>query len=615
MTCRIVSISVAMLAALAIAFSVSSADAEEVSRRPNVIVILTDDQGFGDLGCHGNPVLKTPNIDRLAAEGVNLTNFHVHPFCSPTRAAFMSGLYPHRAKVWSTINGRDMLRRDVPTMADVFKASGYATAIFGKWHIGGGYPYAPQYRGFDEVLTMGSGGPGTTGNHWQNTKWDDHYDHNSKRKQYSGYCNDVFFDQAMRYIRHRKAGKPFFVYLPTFVPHIPWNVPKEWVDPYRGKEGVNTRLAYFFATISRLDRNVGRLREFLEEEGLADNTLLLFFTDNGSSGGWAFYNAGHRGKKGSFEEHGHRVPCFVHWPAGGMNRHRKIDALTAHIDWLPTLIDLCRLETPDGFVPDGQSMAALLQGKETTNAPRWKDRIHVLDRTKVLAAPRKADWQVLLMKGPWRLWGNKLTNVKDDPLQQKNVIESHPELVRELRSFYDRHYDAVSTDDAVVERPELGVADEDFLNCSSILRWARGCWSQSHVLKGARQIGPWMVSFSKTGTYEFDFYRWPRETGVGLTNTLTLSPDPNIRLYDLPVYISSFGNETNQNPNGKPLPIAGVRLVVNDKVFVQKADGSKPKVTITAEIPAGDASLKAVFVNNQGRAITVPYYTYVRRVE
>jgi len=198
--------------------------------KPNVIFIMTDDQGYGDLGCTGNPVVKTPHIDRLAAESVQLKNFHVHPFCSPTRAALMTGLHPSRTGVSKTTSRRDILRTDVPTMADYFKASGYRTALFGKWHIGDGCRYSPEYRGFEETLTVSGGGPGTVNDYWGNTKFNDTMLRNGKWVHCEGFTTDVLFTEAMRFIEDQCKYAPFFIYLPTFAPHNPRFIPKQWMD-------------------------------------------------------------------------------------------------------------------------------------------------------------------------------------------------------------------------------------------------------------------------------------------------------------------------------------------------------------------------------------------------
>lgn len=320
--------------------------------KPNVIVVMTDDQGYGDLSCHGNPKLKTPEMDKLHSESVRFTNFHVDPTCSPTRGALMTGKYSHRVKVWHTIAGGSYLRASEMTMADIFKASGYRTGMFGKWHLGSNYPYRPMDRGFDEWLGQGDGGTGTLDDWFDNDRVNDHYWHNGEREQRDGYVTDVFFDAAIDFIAQN--DKPFFVYLATYMPHSPHTLPnKSWTDKYRSK--VSDREAYFFAGIERIDWNLGRLRRMLEQSGKAQNTIVIFMTDNGGTAGVNLFNAGMKGHKGSWYEGGHRVPFFIHWPNGKLKYGSDVEDLTAHIDVLPTLIDLCGL-TPDRRVDfDGRS--------------------------------------------------------------------------------------------------------------------------------------------------------------------------------------------------------------------------------------------------------------------
>ncbi|UCG47555.1 MAG: sulfatase-like hydrolase/transferase, partial [Phycisphaerales bacterium] len=239
----------------------------ENANRPNVILIITDDQGYGDLACHGNPVIKTPNLDALHGESVRFTNFHVNAFCSPTRASLLTGRMSDRTHVRTTIYSRNHLNRDETTMAEFFKATGYRTGHFGKWHLGRNYPYRPIDRGFDQWVGHGDGGTGTSSDYWGNDKMNDTYWRNGKWEKFSGFCTDIYFDESMKFIETNK-DKPFFVYLATNVPHSPWNVPKAWRQPYEGE--LPSRTVDFYATISRFDYNLGRLRKFLVDEELAD---------------------------------------------------------------------------------------------------------------------------------------------------------------------------------------------------------------------------------------------------------------------------------------------------------------------------------------------------------
>ncbi|MHC4214116.1 MAG: sulfatase-like hydrolase/transferase, partial [Planctomycetota bacterium] len=249
-------------------------------RGPNVVLVITDDQGYGDLSCHGNKILKTPNLDKLYSQSTRLRDFHVNPTCSPTRAALMTGRYCNRTGVWHTIMGRSLLRKDEVTMADVFRDSGYRTGIFGKWHLGDNYPFRPMDRGFDDVLVHRGGGIGNTQDYWGNDYFDDSYFRNSKPEKFEGYCTDVWFAEAMKFIEANK-DRPFFCYLTTNAPHGPFRVPEKYSQPYKNK-GI---VANFYGMIANIDENFGRLEAKLKELELDDDTILIFMTDNGTAAG------------------------------------------------------------------------------------------------------------------------------------------------------------------------------------------------------------------------------------------------------------------------------------------------------------------------------------------
>ena len=399
--------------------------------KPNVVIVLTDDQGYGDLSCHGNPVLKTPNIDSLYAESVRLKDYHVAPTCSPTRGALLTGHWTNRTGVWHTIMGRSMLRKNEVTMGQVFKDGGYATAMFGKWHLGDNYPFRPEDRGYTEVLRHGGGGVGQTPDYWDNAYFDGAYWHNSTPEPVKGFCTDVFFDYAKKFIKaSNEFEKPFLVYIATNAPHGPMHSPKEFSVPYAGVGDI--RLQNFFGMIANIDDNVGKLRKFLDEEGLTENTIFIFTTDNGTSSGKQVFNAGMRGQKGSEYDGGHRVPFFVHWPMGGLTGGRDIEPITAHVDVLPTLTDLCGINNPVGVKYDGRSIVQLLKGTSTD----WPDRILITDSQRV-KDPIK--WRKsAVMTSRWRLNnGTELYDIKADPGQENDVISQHQDVANRLTSFYN----------------------------------------------------------------------------------------------------------------------------------------------------------------------------------
>jgi arylsulfatase A-like enzyme len=349
-------------------------------KRPNVIIVMTDDQGYGHLSCHGNPVLKTPNIDKLHAQSIRLTDFHVSPTCSPTRAALMTGRYNVRTGVWHTIMGRHFLRADEATMADVFCDNGYRTGIFGKWHLGDNYPFRPMDRGFDESVIHLGGGIGHGNDYWGNDYFDDTYYRNGEPEKFKGYCADVWFDEAMKFIAADRE-KPFFCYLPTNTAHAPFHIPEKYSRPYKNKglEYEDTHL--FYGMLANIDENIGRLMDRLNHLGLIENTIVIFMTDNGGDpvGGPDEFNFNMRGSKGSQYEGGHRVPCFIHWPEGGLTGGRDVERLTGHIDILPTLIELCGIKKPEEVKFDGKSLVPLI----ASGPANWPGRTLVVDSQRI----------------------------------------------------------------------------------------------------------------------------------------------------------------------------------------------------------------------------------------
>lgn len=326
---------------------------EKEMEKPNVILIMVDDVGYGDIGALGNKWIQTPNIDALHANSTRLTDYHVSPTCAPTRAALMTGHHNYRTGVFFTIKGRSLLLEKETTMAEVFKENGYSTGAFGKWHLGDNYPFRPEDNGFDEVVVHNGGGVGQTMDYWYNNYFDDKYMHNGKLEQYEGYCTDVWFENAKKFIASKK-DVPFFCYLATNAAHSPYWVADKYADPYRDNENIPN--AAFYGMVANIDENIGKLVNYLENTGLMDNTILIFTADNGTAAGAKVEghrldgfvvkgnNDGMRGIKASMYEGGHRVPFFIHWKDGQINVGKDIDALTAHYDIFPTLVDLCGLK-------------------------------------------------------------------------------------------------------------------------------------------------------------------------------------------------------------------------------------------------------------------------------
>ena len=576
--------------------------------RPNVILVLTDDQGYGDLGCHGNPVIDTPHMDGLHDQSVRLADFHVDPMCSPTRAALMTGRYSARTGVWSTLRGRYMLRRDETTMADAFAGSGYRAGIFGKWHLGDTYPYRPQDRGFHDVLTFGGGVIGEIPDHWDNDYFGDVYRRNGAPEQFADYCTDVWFAEATKFIEANRA-QPFFCYISTNAPHGPLNVHERYSKPYVDR-GVPEDRAKFYGMITNIDENLGRLRQRLEELGLAENTILIFIGDNGTAGGCGLnrdgfvtngYNAGMRGKKCWAYEGGHRNACFVHWQAGGIAGGRDVAPITAHLDVLPTLIDLCGLREPDGAAFDGASLAPLLRGESAD----WPERTLVVHNQQVDTPQKCKDFAV--MTDRWRLvqttqWGpgrRELFDAQVDPGQRHDLSDEQPGAADELLAAYDAWWDDVSQ--RFDEHCETVVgAEEENPTVLTAHSWhgKEGIYNQWHVRPGTVDNGWWAVEIAQDGEYEFESRRWPVEV-------------------DKPIRAGLPGRTgvpfVDDLLPGEAIPVVSARLRVGDFDEEQPVRGDDRAAVFSMKLKAGSMPVQTWLTDEHGETRGA-YYVYVRRM-
>jgi arylsulfatase len=412
-------------------------------QKPNVILVMTDDQGYGELGCHGNKIIKTPNLDKLHAESTRFTAFHVSPTCAPTRASLMTGRHEFRSGVTHTLSERERLGLDAVTIAQVLSRAGYKTGIFGKWHLGDEEPYQPHNRGFDEVFVHGAGGIGQSykcscGDVPDNKYFDPVIRHNRTFVKTKGYCTDVFFTQALRWIKASRDRR-FFAYITTNTPHSPLVCGEEYLKPYLD-EGLDAKSAAYYGMITNIDDNVGRLVQKIDEWGLSQNTLLIFMTDNGHSRG-DLYNAGMRSKKGTPYEGGTRVPAFFRWP-GRTKAGLDIDRLTAHIDIFPTLAQLCGATIPKKVKLDGRSLVPLLKDPKAD----WPDRYLFVHRGR-WARGKGADAKYskcAVRTQRFRLVNNEeLYDIQNNPGETENVIDKFPEVVAKMRKAYDKWWDEV----------------------------------------------------------------------------------------------------------------------------------------------------------------------------
>ncbi len=481
-----------------------------VAPGPNILLIMADDQGYGDLGFHGNNKIDTPVLDRLAAESVRFDRFFVCPYCTPTRAALMTGRYPLRTGAAAVTRGLETVRSEEVTLAEVLRPAGYATGCFGKWHIGEHYPSHPNGQGFDEFFGMPQG-------HWDNY-FHPTLEHNGRMVATQGFITDVITDYALRFIEtHRR--RPFFCYVPYNAPHTPHQVPDRYFDKYTAR-GLDSRTAAIYGMVENIDENVGRLLDKLDELQLADRTIVCYLSDNGPEGPeGSRFNADMRGMKGTVHEGGMRVPLFVRWP-GRFEAGRVVEPIAAHVDLLPTIAELCGVEHPETLPLDGRSLVPLLTGRDKA----WPDRM-LFARTSGWRSVLSYDQPVVrdlhtlgktVRTQRWRAvddgHGWQLYDMLADPAEEKNVAQQHPELIARFRAAYDRWQAEVAQTPIVrppipvgyAERPRVELpAPEAYF--SGGIGWYNRFGFAHDWLTGWTDLQDtvwWEVEVVRAGTYE-----------------------------------------------------------------------------------------------------------------
>lgn len=509
---------------LFLAFSSCSEPVEKL--QPNIVFVLTDDQGYGDLACHGNPWIQTPHLDQLHDESVTFTNFHVGTTCAPSRSGLMSGNNCNRVGAWHTIMGKSMLSTRFKALPQYLKDAGYATGIFGKWHLGDAYPYRPQDRGFEEVLIHGGGGVGQTPDYWNNDYFDDTYFHNGTPQKYEGYCTDIWFEEAMKFMEDQQAkDKPFFTYIATNAPHGPYHVPKKYIDMYAENDSIPN--PNFYGMITNADENIGRLRAFLDEKDLLENTIFIFMTDNGTSSGVKFgkggevlkgYNAGMRATKGSEYEGGHRVPMFMRFPEQMGIAKTAFSELVSYVDFMPTLLDILAVSPDEGQRFDGTSIKPLIYNGSQDGL---KKRVLVADKQRVLTPVKWKNASV--MQEHWRLVNNKeLYDLNTDPGQKQNIISQHPEKANELEKAYEKWWESLQEDLKKENLLYVGAKEENpvLLTAHDWHSEELPPWNQNHIRSDFEGNGYWLINVVERGDYRIRLYRWPPSTNQAINTDM-----------------------------------------------------------------------------------------------
>jgi arylsulfatase A-like enzyme len=500
----------------------------EMMQKPNVIIIMTDDQGIGDFGFNGNPYIKTPNLDKLASQSLNLTNFYVSPVCAPTRASLMTGRYSERTGVYDTYNGGAIMSDTEITMAEILKENGYETGIFGKWHLGDNYPYRPSDQGFDVSAVHRAGGIGQPGDVMNYFAGDSSYFNsvlfeNDQPVQSQGYCSDVFTEKTINFIRknqEEKSGKPFFAYLAFNAPHTPLQLPEEYFNLYKDLQFNADSFDVFdeavdkmtpdeidaarkiYGMVTNIDDNIGKLVKSLKEQGIYENTILVFLTDNGPQQNR--YKMGLRERKSSVFGGGVRVPCLIHYPEK-FKEKQELYLTLAHIDLLPSILDLCGINEPQHKI-DGTSFIS----EDETKLSRFKNRTLFFEWGRGFLMKYR---NFAALNGDFKLVGNtgsqskvedfELYDIKNDPKEKNNVLKENIEIASTLKNEMDAWYDEIVSEknNKMIYPAFIGTSHENpvILNRND----AKGtpvAWTQDNILNY------WEVKALEDGVYDITYH-------------------------------------------------------------------------------------------------------------
>jgi arylsulfatase B len=558
---------------------------QATNKAPNVIMIVVDDVGFSDVAFNGNPVIKTPNLDNMARQGLNLTNFHTSTVCAPGRALLLTGRDHNRTGVWSTTMNYYRIRSDETIISQPFKDAGYATGMFGKWHNGDNYPYRPEDRGFTEVVRHGGGGVSQSPDYWGNDYFDDTYFHNSKPEKYKGYSADVFFDETIRFAsENKKKNKPFFAYLATNTAHWPAIVPQKYLDAYRnhprlqiGGKGGAIESQIFYAMIANIDENMGRLDKKLKELGLFENTIVIFTSDNGSRDPNAVtdFIPHFKGGKGAMVAEGStRVPLLLRWPEGHLQKAGSVDnTLIKAQDLMPTLLNAAHIKSPEGVEFDGVDIMPVLKGDKT-----FIPAMQFEEQTAGIR-PLGKFHKFIVRTQKWRLFSDKLIDIENDPHQKKNLAKQFPEVVEHLRKSYGKWHDQLepSFDNLTyvvvgnaAENPSVLTSHDwappateyqaELKKAKDGIKTKMGVpWLQSSIAKGQKINGRWFVEVDSAGDYNIELRRWPREENKPMTyggDVAGLNADYMVRV--------TKEGKLAKRKQGKAIPMDSVRLKITD---------------------------------------------------
>ena len=561
--------------------------------RPNVIIIFTDDQGYGDLSAHGNPILQTPNLDKLHDESVRFSNFHVAPVCTPSRGELMTGLYALRNKASMVPAGRNLMRRDVVTMPEVFAANGYATGHFGKWHLGDTYPHRPMDRGFQRVVWHKGWGLASE-IEYDNDYYYTRYLDEMEVKYSDRFCANLWFDKAMEWMDEQiETERPFFTYIALNTPHSPFHSLEKDFTKYKDKVD-DPLVAHFFGLISNIDQNYARLENWLREKQIRDDTLIVYMNDNGTSRGERIYNAGMRGKKGSGYEGGHRAICFFRWPSGNFGAPRTIDYASHITDLLPTFVDQFEFELPPtAFAFDGLSLKEVLNNPEQS----FRDR-KLIVQFGSRHRPSKY-YRSCVVWDHWRLNGEgELYDISQDPGQTDDVSSRYPQIAAELKTYYDNYWTSIEDSIDVVEPVVVGHGYETYtdLTCNN---WVEVDFENQRRVAGGNSMGGiWQIEAEKGGKYKVQLSRWPFHMNRSLADK-----GPETTIGGSPI------------DAGRAFPITAASLSIDgSEPIVAQANPGDTSVELHIEIDPGRHTLQGWFHDKTGVKLSGAFYGRVEKL-
>ncbi|MFY0607695.1 MAG: arylsulfatase [Cyclobacteriaceae bacterium] len=570
----------------------------QAKKQPNIIIIVTDDQGWGDVGFHGNTIVKTPRLDAFSKQAVELTNFHVGTTCAPTRAGIMTGRNANRNGAWHTIAGASILNADEQTMPEIFQQAGYRTGMMGKWHLGDSYPYRPHDRGFDEAIYLGGGGVQQTPDYWNNDYFDDTYMRNGIPEKTKGYCTDVWFDELIDFI-DQSEDEPFFAYLASNTAHSPFNVPINYREQYESAD-LKEHQINFYGMLTNLDDNFGRLEDYLKAIDLFDNTILIYTTDNGTAGGISWdkqENKGYgynplRGTKGSHYDGGHKVPFLMSWPEGGISGGRKFNNLAAHVDLLPTLSAFANVSFTPKKPMDGSDLSYALSGNMD-----FPNRMLITD-TQRGQWPEKYK-NPCVMQGSWRLVNHKeLYDTEADPAQKNDLAAQFPERVNAMQDFYESWWDGIIPE--WKHSPTFIGAKENpvMITIHDMHPIDKGAipWNQDYIRQGEINTkGYYKINVTKSGTYQFNLSRWPKESSLTFSDS---------------VAAIAHTKEMEGLSFGKSISMGTAHVKIGNQSIKEEVDNQKTATGLTLTLEEGSYQLETWFDTVEGSFFPA-YYTEV----